>query len=298
MSNNLITFTIPFYQNELLLKKAIKSVLTQSSPHWRLIISLDSELSNEFISYLEGINDKRISVVSNNNKGICGNWNNCIDVVKSQYITILHSDDELAHNYIEVMLALFEKDPNHALYFCGAEIIDTHSQPKFSFADKVKSFIQPRSKKTILAGSSGLESILKGCFIFCPSICYKTDIIKKYKFRNKWQMVLDLDLYIRLLMDGLTLLGTKEKAYKYRRHENNQTAKLTNNFKRFDEEIALYDDISIKAMSLSWKKAQRIANEKNIIKLHILFLSLNAFIKFDFSRGKSTMLYLLKLIRK
>jgi glycosyltransferase involved in cell wall biosynthesis len=75
MPNSAITFTIPFYENEDLLRRAINSVLSQTLADWRLIISLDSQLSIEFISYFEALNDSRITVIKNadSNKGICGN---------------------------------------------------------------------------------------------------------------------------------------------------------------------------------------------------------------------------------
>ena len=216
MQNVLLTLAIPFYENEQLLRKTVESVLEQSVSGWRLIISLDSKLSINFITYLECLNDNRILVIDNESKGICENWNNCIDIVESEYMVILHSDDELAPDYIATMLELIRSEPHNALYFCGAKIIDIKSQVTFSFSDKVKDFLKPSMGSIKLAGDEGLSSLLKGCFIFCPSICYKTEVIKKYKFRKKWQMVLDLDLYARLLIDGYSFYGTNKKEYRYR----------------------------------------------------------------------------------
>lgn len=296
----MLTICIPFYENETLLKKTIVSVLLQTVSSWRLNISLDSNLSDDFISYLHLLNDKRIQVFNNKNenKGICGNWNNCIDSVESDYVTILHSDDELSPNYIEVMLNLVNKKPHGAFYFCGAQVIDINSQPMFSFADKVKRFIQPRSELITLSGDKGLSSLFKGCFIFCPSICYKTSVIKKYKFRQQWQMVLDLDLYARLLMDGHSSYGTNKEAYRYRRHDNNQTVKLTKDFKRFDEEVLLYDDISYKAKQLRWSSTERTARKKVIIKLHLIFLLTKSIFLLNRKRTASIFNHFIQLFMK
>lgn len=283
----LITFTIPFYDNEELLKKAVESVIQQSCTDWRLIISLDSELSQDFIFYLDSLKDKRIQVINNEieNKGISGNWNKCIEAVESDYVTILHSDDELAPNYIQTIKTLIERDEEAALYFCGAEIINDDSQPVFSFVDKVKSFIQPKTEPISVAGDLGLASLLKGCYMFCPTICYKTEVIKKYKFRQKWQMVLDLDLYTRLLLDGNKFIGTHLNAYYYRRHLNNQTAKLTQNMQRFEEEVAFYNFVNAEVDS-QWPLSAKVAQNKSIIKLHLLFLIAKNLCSFNFSQVK------------
>lgn len=298
MRNKLITFTIPFYENETLLKKAVDSVLAQTISEWCLIISLDSPLSIQFINYIERLNDARIFVIENEKPGICSNWNNCIDATKSEFITILHSDDELAPDYISTMNELLTETPGNALYFCEAQVIDVNSQVVFSFVDRVKSLIRPKSDSIKLVGDEGLASLLKGCFIFCPSICYNLSILKKYKFRKKWQMVLDLDLYARLLIDGHSLYGTKKEVYRYRRHDNNQTAKLTKDFKRFDEEILLYSDLSNKAKKLKWKSTERIADKKVIIKLHLLFLMTKSIFLFNWKRTYSIFNYFTQVFGK
>jgi glycosyltransferase involved in cell wall biosynthesis len=299
MHNKHITFTVPFYENEALLKKTVESVIAQSIPDWTLIISLDSKLSETFSEYLTRLNENRVSVIENNstNKGICGNWNNCINAADSEYITILHSDDELAPNYIATMLSAINEAPEHALYFCDVNIIDINSKPTFSFADKVKDYIKPSKSTLKVEGDNGLASLLKGCYIFCPSICYRSDVLKKYKFRETWKMVLDLDLYARLLMDGFSFYRANKKAYRYRRHDNNQTAKLTKDFKRFDEEVALYEYLTHKAKENGWNKTERIARKKTIIKLHLCFLSIKSLFLFDLSNSKRTLRYLFELLK-
>lgn len=299
MHNKHITFTVPFYENEALLKKTVESVIAQSIPDWTLIISLDSKLSETFSEYLTRLNENRVSVIENNstNKGICGNWNNCINAADSEYITILHSDDELAPNYIATMLSAINEAPEHALYFCDVNIIDINSKPTFSFADKVKDYIKPSKSTLKVEGDNGLASLLKGCYIFCPSICYRSDVLKKYKFRETWKMVLDLDLYARLLMDGFSFYRANKKAYRYRRHDDNQTAKLTKDFKRFDEEVALYEYLTHKAKENGWNKTERIARKKTIIKLHLCFLSIKSLFLFDLSNSKRTLRYLFELLK-
>jgi len=288
----LISFAIPYYENEALLTKAIESVLSQTSSNWRLLISLDLEFSDTFKKYLNNLNDIRISVVSNEVQGICQNWNNCLRQVTTEYLTILHSDDELEPDYVATMESLIERYPENVLYFCGAQIIDSDSQPLFSFADSIKGLLAPKGNIIRLNGDRGLSSLLKGCYIMCPTICYRSEVIKKYAFRDKWQMVLDLDLYSRLLFDGHSFIGIRDKAYRYRRHGNNQTLKLTNNFKRFDEEIGLYNEINKLASIFNWWRTVKVSRKKTILKLHLIYLFFESLMHFNFKRSMKILAYI------
>lgn len=282
--SEVITFAIPYYENEAYLKKAVQSVLNQTATDWSLIISLDNALSDSFLSYIESLSDNRISIVYNFRSGIAGNWQNCINESVTEYTTILHSDDELKPNYISIMNELIKNHPRASLYFCDAAIIDENSNDKFSFIDFMKQVIRPKEKLYKLEGDDGLSSLLDGCYIFCPTICYKTDVIKKEPFSDKWFMVLDFELYARLLFKKHRFVGTKKIAYKYRRHNSNQTAKLTKDLKRFREEIKLYNKISNCSHQMNWKKSQETASNKFIIKKHIYYLAIMALLKFDIRR--------------
>ena len=85
--------------------------------------------------------------------------------------------------------------------------------------------------------------------------------------------------------DGHRLIGTDEKLYLYRRHNNNQTAILTQTATRFDEEISLYSDIANRAKHQSYTKTYMVAKQKLIIKLHLLFLITKAILTIDFRRA-------------
>tara|TARA_R110000787_G_scaffold43347_4_gene106339 strand:- start:1951 stop:2823 length:873 start_codon:yes stop_codon:yes gene_type:complete len=276
---------IPYYSSFRQLTKAVESVLSQTSSDWLLTIVNDNPLAcNRIDSYLVAINDKRVTCLHNNkNIGITANWNKCIKSATSELVTIFHSDDILDKEYVYKMEQLAKKHPKHRAYFCNANIIDEFDRPVFSFPDFIKSIIRPKtSENLIVEGDAGLASLLKGNYIFCPTVCYRISGKRPILFSKQWQMVQDLALYKEILIQGESLLGCNDKLYNYRRHNNSQTSILTKNHLRFIEEKALYKDIYSASLKLQWHKSSATAKRQLIIQLNLFYQVIANFGRGDF----------------
>lgn len=59
-------------------------------------------------------------------------------------------------------------------------------------------------------------------------------------------MVPDLDLVTRLLLEGEHLIGLPQRGYRYRRHGESATVQYTASLLRFDEEVRIYDQLSVR----------------------------------------------------
>lgn len=264
---------IPYYSSFAQLVKAVESVLSQTSSTWLLTIVNDNPSECERIdSYVAVINDKRVSCVQNNeNIGITANWNKCIKLATHELVTILHSDDILDEQYAYKMEKLANEHPKHRAYFCNSNIIDELDQIVFSFPDFIKSIIRPKTTNLIVKGDTGLASLLKGNYIFCPTVCYRVSGRKPIIFSEQWKMVQDLALYKEILFQGESLLGCSDKLYNYRRHCNSQTSILTKSHLRFIEEKALYKDIYCASLALHWTKSAVKAKGQLIIRLNLFY---------------------------
>jgi len=288
-----ITIAIPCYCfKEEYIFKAINSVLNQSVNNWQLII-VDGSISGapELKSFALSIANSRVTYVRNKSDiSMAGNWNYCFKHATGELITLLHDDDELHIDYVKEMLAFANTFPESAAYYCMVNLIDGNSNATWTLADKVKDLIKPSGTENHIKGDSGLSSLLKGCFIFCPTVCYRTSKIQKKLFNAKWEMVTDFQSYYDLLEAGLTISGINKKLYNYRRHDHNQTAKLTRNFKRFEEEIEFYDFVR-DSLPETWTKSINVARSKRIIKLHLLYLVVSNLVKGNFAQAKATIVF-------
>lgn len=105
----LISIMIPTFRRPDLLKEAITSSLTQKTKINYEIVVVDNE---QDMFWTKQVDDLILSFDAPNlklyrndkNIGMFGNWNRCIELAKSEWITILNDDDLLLPNYIDSIM--------------------------------------------------------------------------------------------------------------------------------------------------------------------------------------------------
>ena len=268
-----ITFAIPFYSNLFFLTKAISSVISQTRGDWSCIVLDDAGPNPEAKEFVEGLKDERITYYrAKENGGLAVNWNRCLDIPTTELIMLLHADDELKPDFMAASLEFIARHPDASGYFCNADIINEDGHEVFSVPDVVKKFLRPRTQGALVVhGDTGLASIMRGNYIMCPTMIYRRSKLQETRFSNKWKMVLDLDLFSLILLQGESLIGNPMSLYRYRRHAENQTSKLTTNTVRFVEELNIYDQIGSLARGKDWALTAKVCRRKIIIKLNLCY---------------------------
>ena len=267
-----ITFAIPFYRNLDFLERAITSVLRQHSEDWRVIVCDDAGTKAGAGALVASYADTRISAVRNSETlGLAGNWNRCLDLADTDFVTILHADDELAPTYTRIVLEAHERHDATAVY-TRVRVIDASGRPMISFPDFFKRVIEPHGgEDAVIAGEPGLARLMRGNFIFCPTLCFRRSRIGRAAFDPRWRHVVDLALVSDLLLRGDRIVGSPQVAYSYRRHPNSETVQNTQSLLRFKEQSALLDEVSERAMHLGWSSAASVAARKRIMWSHLSF---------------------------
>jgi glycosyltransferase involved in cell wall biosynthesis len=281
LSEAAITLAIPYHRGPAYLRHAVESVLAQDDDAWQLAIRDDGERgeASAVIAQLGLADHPRVRCVSNAaNLGMVANWNVCLDDASTPLAMLLHADDALEPGYVRSMRALAAAHPSATAFFCEARIIDATGRERFSFADWIKRFYLPaearRGGSFALRGESALRAIMAGNFIMCPTLCFRLEALGARRFDASHRQVQDLELTSRLLMDGDTLVGTRETAYVYRRHDEGATAQQSESLLRFREELALFDRVAERASEIGWSGAARVARRKTIIRLHLGYRAL------------------------
>ena len=223
------------------------------------------------------------------------NWNQCLERAPSDLVNLLHGDDALLPRYAEVMTALARRHPEASAFFCETDIIDAKGRPRFSLADSVKIFLRPRTRPgldRVLQGEEAVRSLMAGYFIMTPTLCYRRSRLGSELFRSEWRQVQDLEFMTRLLMEGRTVVGTRETVYAYRRHAASATSLQSETRLRFDEELRAFDLIAERAEALGWHGAAKTARHKRIVKLHLLYRGLRELASLRLSASFETFRYL------
>jgi glycosyltransferase involved in cell wall biosynthesis len=124
-----ITIAITVYNRRQYLKQAISSALAQTIPVRVMVVedcgpdpSLQSFVKSEFGARIEYVrNPKR--------RGLFGNWNACLELCQTEWITILHDDDFLAPEFIEAIIELETEAPGCALYLGRTLVVNERGEP-------------------------------------------------------------------------------------------------------------------------------------------------------------------------
>lgn len=264
-----LTFAIPVYnQSEAHLRAALASVLTQDGV-WNLIV-VDDSPAGTYAQIVASFMHPRIRYVRNSEAHGIGNaWNRCLAEATSTFVTIVHADDELKDNYATVMRELARRHPSAAMYFCFADVIDDRGRATFSLPDVVKTVIAPQRAEFKLVGESGLVRLCVGDFIMCPTVMYRREDLRQPAFSDSLRQVVDLDLYLDALFTGRSIVGTRTRAYRYRRHASSTTKTLTDDGGRFREEVALYFRTAVRADGHSFSRAASMARWMPLVRINL-----------------------------
>jgi glycosyltransferase involved in cell wall biosynthesis len=119
-----ISVVIPTYRRLSLLRNAIESVFAQTFTDWELVVSDDETPPGETWNYLRALakSDARVRPIMNDGPhGACSNHNNALKAARGDWIKILHDDDVLKPNCLEVLAHAVRECPDVIAVVCACE---------------------------------------------------------------------------------------------------------------------------------------------------------------------------------
>jgi glycosyltransferase involved in cell wall biosynthesis len=124
-----ISIAVTVYNRRQFVRQAVASALNQTVPV-RVIVVEDCGPDPALKSFVQDEFGSRIQYVRNpTRRGLFGNWNACMDLCRTPWLSILHDDDYLAPEFIEAMIELQHQAPDQALYFGRTIWLNGRDQP-------------------------------------------------------------------------------------------------------------------------------------------------------------------------
>lgn len=199
-NNILISVVMPVYNSEKYLKEAIESVLNQTHKNFELVILDDGSYDNSLKIIKEySKKDKRIKAFSSGiNKGIPITRNILFKNIdkKSQYVTILDSDDVMQKNKLEIQLNFMLNNKKYVLVGSNMNIINENSEivSMRKYPEHNEDILKIIGRKNVFAQST---------IMFDRNLLYDEDIYYDYfdeeVYNNKYERCQDYDLWLRIL---------------------------------------------------------------------------------------------------
>ena len=108
-----ITFVIPAYNAERTLQRTVRSVLSQTDERYDIILVDDGSTDHtpDICREFKGCYGDKITYIRQENRGLGGARNRGMELVRTEYVSFLDSDDWLMPEYVETILKHLTENP-------------------------------------------------------------------------------------------------------------------------------------------------------------------------------------------
>ncbi|HEY0270526.1 MAG TPA: glycosyltransferase family A protein [Sphingomonas sp.] len=203
----LISVIVPAYGVAHLLEEALRSLQSQTVDSWEAIV-VDDGAPDDVAGALEPFaGDPRIRFLKTDNGGLAMARNRAAAIARAPLIALLDGDDAYEPDYIEAMLAGFERDPQLGFLSCDARFTGLTDR-----AGQLFSAFHGQAGEVTLARVLARDvNIFVGCTIRRDAF----DAVDG--FDGALRSVEDLDLWVRLLAAGYRGAILARPLVRYRR---------------------------------------------------------------------------------
>lgn len=269
-----VDVTLPYYGDVDLMKQAVRSVLGQSYPHWRLIVVDDGYPDPEPARWFGDLHDPRVVYRRNDaNLGANENYRRCLEVAQSPLLMVMGADDVMLPEHLHLVSELFRTHPGASVVHTGVEVIDENGKRVRPLGDRVKAFYSPSGPATTsLTGQDMAVSLLRGNWTYFPSLAWRTEFVRSIGFRRGLDVVQDLALLLDTALAGGTLVFDPQVTFHCRRHSVQDSTVRALDGRRFDEERRFFADQAGIFAARGWTRAARVSRWHLSSRLNALTL--------------------------
>jgi glycosyltransferase involved in cell wall biosynthesis len=231
-----VSILIPTYNYARYLDEAIQSVLNQTFQNFELIIVDDQSKDNTDEIVQKYLSDPRILYISNpKNLGLVGNFNQCLEYAKGEYIKFLLADDKLECTLLEKFVQVMEAYPTVSLVTSGSStfgaVTEIRTPPMTGLQNGYKVILE-----CLRHG--------KGNWIGEPTgVMFRKRDLHVGNFSPEYICLVDLDMWLRLLTVGDCYIIPENLTY-FRVHAKQASNK--NSIRNWFDEYYFFRDVKKK----------------------------------------------------
>ena len=227
----LVSVCIPAYNNEAVIGKTIQAILKQSYGNLEIIV-VDDNSKDTTKEIVASIQDERIHLFKNEqNLGMSGNWNRCVELATGEYVKFICADDILEPDCIEKEVKYISSEPGIVMTINDSKMINSSDEELGTFARYPKKGIFDgrflAKKALIISNYFGMPS----------AVLFRKDTFDKVGgFDSAYHYILDFDLWIRLAGEGKVYVIPERLNHFRLRNDSNTGNVFTKDGKKYYEE--------------------------------------------------------------
>ena len=204
----LVSVIMNCHNGDQYLKKSIESLINQTYKNWELIFWNNSSYDKSK-KILKSFKDKRIKYFENSKLLTLYEARNlAVKKTKGKYICFLDTDDWWLKSKLKRQLEKFSSNKN--LKFTYSNYFKYHEKLKLK---------EIRYKNKLPSGKI-TQNLLNHNSIGILTVMLKKEIFKNYKFNNRYNIIGDFDLFLKLSLKLKIDIIQEPLAY-YRSHSSN-----------------------------------------------------------------------------
>jgi hypothetical protein len=151
----------------------------------------------------------------------------------------------------------------------AVKVIDENNDEISTRSDQVKKSIrESQSSSKLLSGENLARSLMKGNWMYFPSIVWRTKAIQEIGFRPGFHVCQDLGLAMDLIMQGGEMALIDDEIFRYRRHQESDSSVKAINGQRFKDEKHFFTVMAKDLKKMGWNSAARAARLHGTSRLH------------------------------
>jgi glycosyltransferase involved in cell wall biosynthesis len=127
MNEPIFTVAIPTFNGARHVEEAVASVLNQEGVPFDLVISDDRSTDDTIDRILRAAGDRARIEVNSERLGLAGNWNRCVELARTSFVTVFHQDDRMNPGHLAAHLDGF--GPETGMVASVGDVIDDSGQP-------------------------------------------------------------------------------------------------------------------------------------------------------------------------
>ena len=221
----LVTVIMNCHNGQEFLDESLKSLLEQSYNNWELIF-WDNCSTDNSKKILQSFSDDRIKYFKSDKfTSLYEARNNAVEKANGKYVGFLDTDDLWESSKIEKQLNYLKKNSEYKVLFSNYYILENK---------KKKQYLK---HKILLPSGNITQRLLDYYSIGILTVFLETDILRKFKFKNNYNIIGDFDFFIDI-SQKFKIGSIQEPLAIYRTHQSNLSLKKIDIFiKELDEWI-------------------------------------------------------------
>lgn len=167
MKQDKISIIMPCFNAEARISESVASALNQTYYNIELIVVNDGS-TDRSLQILQGVNDSRLKIINQSNRGVCAARNRGLAGASGDYIAFLDSDDFWNTDCLEKLYNALQSEPEAVLAYCGWQNVglpggrgEPYIPPDYESHQKLESLLRtcPWPIHAALTRRSAIEAV-------------------------------------------------------------------------------------------------------------------------------------------